>query len=116
MDSIKMYGIPNCDTVKKAMNWFKQNRIEYSFHNYKTDGITKVKLSEWASKADWKLLLNKKSTTWRGLAPNLPDKELTKKEAIQLMVENTSLIKRPVVEYKNQITIGFDEGLFQKTF
>lgn len=116
MELIKMYGIPNCDTVKKVANWFKQHKIEYSFHNFKTEGITKAKLNEWASKADWNLILNKKSTTWRALAPNLPDKELTRKEALLLLFEHTSLIKRPIIEYQDQISIGFDESLFQQRY
>ena len=67
MTAITVYGIPNCDTIKKTLAWFKQQKIEVEFWDYKRSGITKQKLSDWCKQVGWEVLLNKKSTTWRSL-------------------------------------------------
>jgi arsenate reductase len=64
-----VYGIPNCDTVKKSLDWLKKNKIDYEFHDYKKSGITKAKLEAWSKKVGWEVLVNKKGTTWRKLTP-----------------------------------------------
>jgi len=116
MDKIKVYGIPNCDTIKKTLAWFKQHHINIEFHDYKKSGIGKEKLTVWCKKAGWEVLLNKKSTTWRSLSVSEQEKIINQSSAINLMIENTSIIKRPVIEFRDRIHIGFDEQTFLKYF
>jgi arsenate reductase (glutaredoxin) len=105
-----IYGIPNCDVMKKAMTWLNSNKLDYTFHDYKKDGISKAKLEAWCKQLGWELLLNKKSTTWRELPAAEQEKITTQAAAIKLMMTHTSIIKRPVLEYKNGILVGFKEG------
>ncbi len=116
MDKITVYGIPNCDTIKKTLAWFKQHKINIEFQDYKRSGIGKEKLTGWCKKAGWELLLNKKSTTWRNLSAPAQAKIINQSSAIKLMIENTSIIKRPVIEFRDKIFIGFDEAVFSKYF
>ncbi len=111
---VTVYGIPNCDTIKKTQDWLKKNKIEYSFHNYKSDGISKEKLSAWCKKIGWELLLNKKSTTWKSLTPQEQENATTQTAAITIMQQNNSIIKRPVIEAGNVILVGFNETEFIK--
>ena len=111
-----IYGIPNCDTVKKVFTWFKVNKIAFQFYNYKTEGISAAKLKEWCKKAGWQSLLNKKSTTWKNIAAGFPNGITTQVHAIKLMQKNTSIIKRPVIEINGIILIGFDEPVYIKQF
>ncbi|HEY8212761.1 MAG TPA: ArsC family reductase, partial [Methylocystis sp.] len=95
--SVKIYGIKNCDTMKKARALLDKRGIEYAFHDYKAAGIERAKLEGWAKKVGWETLLNKAGTTFR----KLPDKDrqgLTEKKAIALMLAQPSMIKRPVLE------------------
>ena len=116
MAEITVYGIPKCDTIKKTMEWFKKNKINFNFYDYKKEGIYKNKLTEWCSKVSWEILLNKKSTTWRSLSLSEQEKTTSQSAAINLMIENTSIIKRPVTESGDKLFIGFDEVAFAKYF
>jgi len=109
-----VYGIPNCDTVKKSLDWLKKNKIDYEFHDYKKSGITKAKLEAWSKKVGWKVLVNKKGTTWRKLTPEEQEKVTTQSAAIKVMMENNSIIKRPVVEAGEKLLVGFNETDFIK--
>ncbi|UAY52102.1 ArsC family reductase [Ferruginibacter albus] len=111
---ITVYGIPNCDTIKKTQDWLKKNKVEYSFHNYKTEGISKEKLAEWCKKVGWEILLNKKSTTWKSLTPEQQESATNQTAAIKIMQQNNSIIKRPVIEAGNVILVGFNETEFSK--
>ena len=112
-----LYGIPNCNTVKKAMDWLKKNDIIYQFHNYKKEGITEVKLQEWLTQISWKILANKRGTTWKGLDEPLQKSITNNQAAICLMIEKTSVIKRPVIENGNKIVaIGFNEKEYENAF
>lgn len=104
-----IYGIPNCDTMKKAMNWLTANNIPFVFHDYKKEGISKAKLEAWCNQAGWENVLNKRSTTWRELPVTEQEKITSQPAAIQLMMNNTSIIKRPVLENGKQLLIGFSE-------
>jgi arsenate reductase len=116
MGKIIIYGISNCDTVKTTLAWFKKNNVTVEFHDYKTAGISKEKLATWIGKAGLDVILNKRSTTWR-LLPTTMQKKITSSEAaIKIMIENTSIIKRPVVEHNSRLLVGFDEHLFNKEF
>jgi len=106
---MKVYGITNCDTVKKALNWLKENGIEYEFHDFKKLGVTETKLKEWAAHAGWEALINKKGTTWRNLEPQIQNSVASEKAAFKLMQEKTSVIRRPVIEDGKNILFGFDE-------
>lgn len=115
---IIVYGIPNCDTTKKALALLKKNNIPFSFHDYKLQGISKEKLAYWCSLKGWEVILNKRSTTWRELNEAEQKKIIDQQSAIKLMMEQNSIIKRPVIEYEAKLIIGFNEneliGLFKK--
>ncbi|MBX2823546.1 MAG: ArsC family reductase [Gammaproteobacteria bacterium] len=104
-----LYGISNCDTIKKARKWLSENDIDYTFHDYKKAGITAKTLKEWTRELEWETLLNKRGTTWRKL-PDAVKEKVTKASALTLMVENPSLIKRPVLEHRGQRHVGFTEN------
>ncbi len=113
MATITMYGIPNCDTVKKTMDWFKKHKSAsiIIFHDYKKEGITKEKLTAWCKQVGWEILLNKKSTTWRSLPATEQNKITSQASAINLMKEQNSIIKRPVIETADKLIVGFNEEI-----
>lgn len=107
---MKIYGIPNCNTVKKTLDWFKLHQIEYEFHNFKKLGISNDKLEEWAEKIGWEALLNKRGTTWKMLDSELQNSIVSQESAFKLMQEKTSVIKRPVIETgSGSIILGYNE-------
>jgi arsenate reductase len=109
-----LYGIKNCNTVKAAVDWLKKNNVEFEFHDYKTKGISESKLKEWSSQIGWESLVNKRGTTWRQLDPSVQAKVTNEKAAIALMMEKTSVIKRPLIEKASKvIALGFDEADYQ---
>ena len=108
-----MYGIKNCDTVKKAKNFLTKQKIDFQFHDFKQTAPSKQQLQQWLQQLDWQTLLNKRGLTWRRL-PDSKKNNLNKTNAIKLMLENPSIIKRPVLEVKQQIIVGFDETLYRK--
>lgn len=112
MHTIIVYGIPNCDTIRKTLDWYKKKNIPVYFHDYKKYGIKKDKLIQWCSEVGWELLLNKKSTTWRSLSIGDQQKVTNEKIAIQLMIEFPSIIKRPVIEMNYKIMVGFNKTYF----
>jgi arsenate reductase len=112
-----LYGIKNCNTVKTAMDWLKKNNIAYEFHDYKSKGITASKLKEWIVQVGWESLVNKRGTTWRQLDEATQKKVTNDKAAIELMMEKTSVIKRPLIEDSGKIiALGFDESEYEKKF
>lgn len=112
-----VYGIPNCNSVQKARTWLNEHQISYEFHDYKKTGITKDKLVSWSKQFGWENLLNKKGTTWRDLEEEVQQSITTQAAAIKLMLENTSIIKRPVIEKDGKIVaIRFNEEEYGKTF
>ena len=107
-----MYGIKNCDTIKKAFAWCDEHGVTYDFHDYKKSGVDRARLVAWCKALGWKTLVNSKGTTYRKLTPEQQN-ITTQGEAVALMMEYPSLIKRPVVETANgQLLIGFDPNLF----
>lgn len=113
--SMIIYGIKNCDTIKKTINWLKENNKEFTFHDYKKEGIGKEKLKAWTQQVSWEDLLNKRGTTWRKLSPEEQAKITNTEAAIELMAENTSIIKRPVIEKDGKIVaVGFDKERMSK--
>lgn len=104
-----VYGIKNCDTVKRALHWLEEYNIDYQFHDYKKLGITAEKIAEWQNRFSWELLINKRGTTWRKLSPEVQEQVNNAEAAKDVMIVNTSLIKRPIVEFDNQLIVGFNE-------
>ena len=115
MAKITVYGIPSCDTMKKARKWFDNNGISYDFHDYKKAGIDRKSLHGWSKQLGWKALLNRRGTTWRKLDDSVKA-DIDETRALDLMVEHTSMIKRPVVEYDGGLLLGFDEAAYAKAF
>ncbi|HEV8515588.1 MAG TPA: ArsC family reductase [Cyclobacteriaceae bacterium] len=111
-----VYGIKNCNTVKSALEWLNKNKIEFEFHDYKKLGITEAKLTAWSKQIGWESLVNKRGTTWRQLDEAVQKKVVNEKSAIALMMEKTSVIKRPLIEESNKVLLlGFDEAEYKKT-
>ena len=111
--SIDFYGIPNCDTVKKARAWLDARGIGYTFHDYKKEGADPGKLREWVAAKGWETVLNRRGTTFRQLAE--ADKAgLDADKAVALMQAHPSAIKRPVVEYPGGLLVGFDAAEWER--
>lgn len=106
--SYRVYGIPNCSTVKKARDWLETNQRDYTFHDYKKEGVTPETLKSWLKAVPLDTLLNRRGTTWRALDDASRDAAATEAGAIALMVEKPSLIKRPVVVGdQGVVAVGF---------
>ena len=109
-----IYGIRNCDTMKRAFAWLKDHGVEYTFHDYKKSGVTTDMLKEWASQAGWEKLLNTRGTTWRKLSEQDRDGvDLSK--ALQLMQQQPSIIKRPVLVQGKTLLVGFNANDYEST-
>jgi arsenate reductase len=104
---ITMYGIKNCDTIKKARAWLDGRGIEYRFHDYKAAGIDRARLERWIDAHGWEALCNRAGTTFRKL-PDADKQDLSASKAIALMLQHPSIIKRPVLEIDEQVLVGFD--------
>jgi arsenate reductase (glutaredoxin) len=112
---ITIYGIKNCDTMKKARTWLDERDVAYAFHDYKAEGIDKASLERWAKEVGWEVLLNRAGTTFRAL-PDADKIGLTEKKAIALMLAQPSMIKRPVVDVGGKLTVGFKPEVYAKVF
>lgn len=110
---ITLYGIPNCDTVKKARNWLEGHGVEHAFHNYRQDGLEAATLDGWVEKLGWEVLLNKSSATFRALSD--ADKAgLDADKAKALMLANPTLIKRPVLVLGERLLVGFKQDVYAR--
>lgn len=105
--SITLYGIPNCDTVKKARKWLDARGLAYDFHDYKREGADAGKIAEWVDKAGWEAVLNRRGTTFRKL-PDADKEGIDAAKAVQVMAAYPSCIKRPVVEHPGGLLVGFN--------
>jgi arsenate reductase len=110
-----LYGIANCDTVRKARKWLTSHDVDYQFHDFRKDGLNAKQLKNWASKVSWETLLNRRGQTWRKLA-NKDKTALTEARALKLMLNQPTLIKRPVLEINNQVHVGFKDADYQQLF
>ena len=106
---ITVYGIPNCDTVKKARAWLAAHDVAHTFHDFKKQGVPADRLTAWERAVGWEKLVNRQGTTWRKLDPQLQAATVDAASARALMLAQPSVIKRPVVDWGTQITVGFDE-------
>ena len=112
---ITIYGIKNCDTVKKACQWLDDNRIVYHFHDVRKKGLSAKMLRDWENALGWEKMLNKRSTTWKGLSEDLR-KKVNKETAIALMLENPTLIKRPLLDMGESKQLGFKPDEYEAIF
>lgn len=110
-----IYGIKNCDTMKKARAWLDARKVSYVFHDYKSEGIAKSRLEAWAKEAGWEVLLNRAGTTFRAL-PDEDKQDITAAKAIALMAAQPSMIKRPVLETRGKIVVGFKPETYETLF
>lgn len=112
--TITVYGIKNCDTIKKARTWLADHAVSYRFHDYKAEGIDAARLAHWAETVGWELLLNRAGTTFRKL-PDADRADLDLDKAIALMAAHPSAIKRPVIEHPGGLLVGFSPERFAQT-
>ena len=111
----RLYGIKNCDTVRKARKWFESEGIDYTFHDFRADGLDEKDLRNWVKAAGWEVLLNKRSTSWKQLSDK--DREtVDEAKAITLMLANPTLIKRPVLTRGKSVHVGFKPAEYEKLF
>jgi len=112
---IVLYGIKNCDTMKKARAWLDGHGVAYVFHDYKVAGVERGKLEGWVKSVGWEVLLNRAGTTFRKL-PEQDREHITEKKAIALMLAQPSMIKRPVIEMGGKLLVGFKPDIYAKEF
>ena len=113
--AVTIYGIKNCDTMKKARAWLDQRGVAYAFHDYKAVGIDRATLEGWARQVGWEVLLNRSGTTFRGL-PDADKQGLDEAKAIRLMLAQPSMIKRPVLEVEGRLLVGFKPEQYAAAF
>ena len=115
MAHVTIYGIKNCDTMKKARAWLEERGIPHAFHDYKASGIAEAKLKEWAGQVGWEVLINRAGTTFRKL-PEDAKEGLTEAKAIALMLAQPGMIKRPVLEGQGALMVGFKPEAYAARF
>lgn len=113
---MRLFGVSNCSTVKKARFWLADNGIEIPFHDFKKQGISEELLKIWLKQVSWEKLVNRQGTTWRQLPDEAKTAVCDETGAIRLMLEKSSVIKRPVLEMDGKIILGFDEAIYQSLF
>ncbi|MCP3666134.1 MAG: ArsC family reductase [Gammaproteobacteria bacterium] len=112
---ITLYGIPNCDTMKKARKWLTEHGIDYQFHDYKKLGVDETQLLSWIDELGWEPLLNRRGMMWRKLDHQIKE-NIEQTSAVKVMLETPSIIKRPVLDLGNRRIIGFSEATYQELF
>ena len=110
---VTLYGIKNCDTMKKARAWLEAKGVPYAFHDYKAEGIDRTRLESWAGHVGWEALLNRAGTTFRKL-PDVDKAGLDERKALALMLDQPSMIKRPVLELDRRILVGFNQEIYEE--
>ncbi len=110
----KIYGIKNCDTMKKAFDWLTANNILYEFHDYKKMSISEQKIQEWLTQKPWDVLINRAGTTWKKLSDE--EKATDEISATKLMMEKPSMIKRPIIENDKIVVMGFNSDTYEQIF
>lgn len=109
---LEVYGIKNCNTVKKALDWLTAHDIKFNFHDFKKEPVTVNKLEEWQKFTSWETLVNKKGTTWRKLTAEEQASVVDANSANIILLQNNSMIKRPIIELSDSIILGFDETTY----
>lgn len=114
--TIVLYGIPNCDTVKKARTWLAARSVQHVFHDFKKTGLDRATIESWLAELDWEVLVNRKGTTWRKLDDESKAAVTDADSAIALMLASPSVIKRPILATGTTISVGFSDDLYQHIF
>ena len=112
---VTMYGIANCDTIRKARKWLQAQDVDCHFHDYRKDGLSQEMLSGWVNQLGWEMLLNRRGTTWRKL-PDTEKEALDERKAVSLMLANPAMIKRPLLDVDGHLEIGFSESNYAALF
>ncbi|SBS28613.1 Regulatory protein Spx [Marinomonas spartinae] len=112
---VDIYGIKNCDTMKKAFHWLDENNIEYTFHDYKKEGVNETQAKQWLEELGWENIINKRGTTWRKLDDKTKD-TMNNELALQTIQDQPSIIKRPLLIKNNEIILGFKPSDYQAIF
>ena len=110
-----LFGIKNCDTVKKARKWLEANNSDYTFHDFRTDGITAAQVQHWVAALGWETLINKRSTTWKQLDDDTK-LNLNNSSVVDVILASPTLIKRPLVEHNGAFSVGFKAADFEHKF
>jgi Spx/MgsR family transcriptional regulator len=111
--SATIYGIPNCDTMKKARTWLDSHGVAYAFHDYRASGLEPERLDAWVDKLGWEVLLNKASTSFRAL-PDADRQDIDARKAKALMLANPTMIKRPVLDLGDRLLVGFKPDVYER--
>lgn len=114
-DPVTLYGIANCDTIKKARNWLREQAIEFDFHDYRKQGLQREQLQAMVSALGWEAMLNRRGTTWRGLPDGVKD-NIDLESAMRVMLDNPAIIKRPILARNGQLHLGFKADQYQEIF
>ncbi len=115
VNAVTLYGIPNCDTIKKARAWLNDHEVEFEFHDYRKQGLDKKQLQSMVSALGWEAMLNRRGTTWRALPDALKD-QIDLESAISVMLDNPAIIKRPILAKDDQLHLGFSAAQYQEIF
>lgn len=114
-DSVTIYGIANCDTIKKAKQWLTSHELEFQFHDYRKQGLDPTLLKQWVDELGWEVLINKRGTTWRQLSDDVKN-NVDSESAIAIMLDNPAIIKRPVLVKGHERYVGFSDATYSKIF
>jgi Spx/MgsR family transcriptional regulator len=112
---LKIYGLNSCDSCRKARKWLQQNEYEFDFHDIREDGLDIQTLERWSNRISWEKLLNTRSLTWRKI-PEVDRSDITQSKALSMMLEHPTLVKRPVLEHKRFIAVGFSDDHYRQIF
>ena len=115
VDAVTLYGIPNCDTIKKARAWLSDHEVEFKFHDYRKQGLDKKQLQSMVSALGWESMLNRRGSTWRALPDTLKNR-INLESAISVMLDNPAIIKRPILAKDDQLHLGFSAAQYQEIF
>jgi arsenate reductase (glutaredoxin) len=116
LQAVTVFGIENCDQVRKAKSWLNRHELAFQFHDYRKHGITEALLQAWLRHVPWDALLNKRGTTWRQLPESRRNLITDQGSAIDLLLENPTLIKRPILVQGDDVLVGFSEAVYEKHF
>lgn len=113
--AITLYGIANCDSVRKARKWLTEQGVDYRFHDFRKDGLNEQQLRAWSAELGWQALLNRRGTTWRKL-PEALREAMDEEQALQVMLEQPAIIKRPLLDLGSERRLGFSDASYQELF
>ena len=114
-EAVTLYGISNCDTIKKTRNWLAQHQVDFNFHDYRKQGLDPALLKHWVEVLGWETLLNKRGTTWRQLSPEIQS-SIDETAAIDIMLDNPAIIKRPLLVKDAKQYVGFSPETYAQIF